>query len=81
MGTVRGKLWWKERYFSICSAHYEHKDDCKTCNTGTWTNVWKWKMGGVIFKVMPKVWIWWMNRPNSKARKQIEEWFPKLKGK
>lgn len=66
---LKGKLFCKKRWFSICSAHFNYKEDCSTCNAGSWTNIWKWKIGGFIFKVMPKFWIWWTNRPNNKARK------------
>lgn len=72
---TKGKLFWKERWFSFCSMHFKYEEDCCACNTGSWTNVWKWKIGGLLFKVMPKIWIWWMNRPNSKSRKRIEKWF------
>jgi hypothetical protein len=75
----RGKFFWKERWFSICSAHIDFNKDCKACNAGYWTNVWGWKISGVVSKLFPKFWIYWMNRPNSKARKQIMELFPKLK--
>lgn len=81
MKTVKGKLFWKYRWFSICSMHgYLGPDEnCPRCQTGTWTNVWAWKIGSFIFKLTPKLWILYMNRPNSKARKQIKEWFPKLR--
>lgn len=77
-GTI-GKLFWKQRWFSICSAHYEYKEDCGMCNAGHWTNVWQWKFGFIMYKLWPNLWTWYMNRPNSKARKQIMELFPKLR--
>lgn len=76
---TKGSLFWKQRWFSICSMHYKYKEDCHICNTGGWTNVWQWKIGSLIYKLTPNLWKWWMNRPNSKARRQIMEWFPKLK--
>jgi hypothetical protein len=77
----RKKFIWKEQWFSICSMHFKHDEGCAMCNTGAWTNIFRWKIGKIIFKIAPNVWIWWMNRPNSNARRQIEEWFPKLRKK
>ena len=78
---TNGRLWWKKRWFSICSMHGLEgtQVECGMCQAGYWTNIWKWKIGGVISYLFPKLWVWYMNRPNSKARKQVKEWFPKLK--
>ncbi len=78
---TKGKLWWKYRWISICSIHgFEGTQiECNMCQTGIWSNLWISKISSLIYKLFPKLWIWYMNRPNSKARKQIEEWFPKLK--
>lgn len=76
---IIGLFFWKQRWFSICSMHHQYKEDCGACNAGHWTNVWKWQVGSIICTIFPGLWKWWMNRPNSKARRQIMEWFPNLK--
>jgi len=78
---TKGRLWWKRRWSSICSMHgWEgHQIECPACQAGSWTNIWKNKIGGVVYYISPKFWVWYMNRPNSKARKQIMKIFPKLK--
>lgn len=57
-----GKFWSKRRWFSICVKHGKYDKDCKLCNIGGWTNVWKWKIGSVLYKSTPRIWIWWMNK-------------------
>lgn len=53
---------WKYRWFSICSRHGLGRDKtCEACNTGHWTNVWKWKIGGLIYDIAPWLWKWWIN--------------------
>lgn len=42
--------------------------DCRACNTGHWTNVWKWKIGGFIFKITSWLWRWCMNLGPIKRR-------------
>lgn len=57
-----GKLWWKYRWFSFCSRHQIYDKDCNICQSGAWTNVWKWRIGGLIYDIFPKFWIWYVNR-------------------
>ena len=60
---VRGKLWWKEEWYSICSMHGgNHQEDCNMCNTGNWVNVWMHNIGSIIYKLFPNLWRWWVNR-------------------
>ena len=75
---TKGKFFWKQRWFSICSAHRDHKYDCDMCTTGSWHNVWKLKHGSIIYYFSPRLWVWYMNRPKSKARRLVKSWFPKL---
>lgn len=78
---TKGHLWWKKWWASICSMHGLEgpQVECNMCQSGTWVNVWGNKTSGIIHYMFPVLWIWWMNRPNSKARKQVKKWFPKLK--
>ena len=69
MKEVKGWGPWKYRWFSICSMHgLGINKYCKACNTGHWTNVWKWKIGSFIFKIAPRLWRWWMNLVSIKKR-------------
>lgn len=58
----KGKYWKKEIWFSFCSAHREYNKDCKACNHGSWRNVWGSKFEGVVYKLFPKLWKWWVNK-------------------
>ena len=54
----KGRFFWKERWFSLCSAHQEYKKECNTCNIGTWENVWKTNIEKVVFIISPKLYKW-----------------------
>jgi len=58
----RGKGLNKEMWFSICSMHLEHKDDCNMCNAGHWQKVWKYKLSRAFYKLSPKLWRCWINK-------------------
>lgn len=60
----KGKGFNKKIWFSYCSEHYEYSEKCRLCNIGHWENIWKHKIGEIIFKISPKFWIWWMNKIN-----------------
>lgn len=78
---TRGRFLFKEEFYSICSAHMHSEGiDCKLCETGSWHNVYMLKASQLVYKISPSLWRWWANRPNSKSRKQLKEWFPNLKG-
>ena len=57
----KGKFFWKKRWFSICSMHWDHDENCNMCNTGTWSNVWLSKISAWFFEHFPKLWIWYVN--------------------
>lgn len=54
--SVRGKLFWKERWFSICSAHIDRNPDCAQCDHGHWVNVFSNRVQKKIFNISPKIW-------------------------
>lgn len=54
----KGKYFWKERWFSICSTHQKYNKECNTCNVGTWENVWRTNIEKVIFTISPKLYKW-----------------------
>ena len=54
----KGKYFWKEKWFSICSTHQKYNKECNTCNVGTWENVWRTNIEKVIFTISPKLYKW-----------------------
>lgn len=76
----RTRGWWlfKEQWSSICSRHYEYNPNCHLCNAGDWTNVPALWFSSLVFKLCPSLWRWWVNRPNSAARKRLKKLFPNL---
>jgi len=84
---------WKfhiRHWYSICSRHYHGKDDCPACNTGSsrwFFSVWISRFfygpspskGGPLGKTGREIWLWYVNRPNSKAKRELKKWFPRLK--
>ena len=69
----RGHLWWREEWYSVCSGNHpkaviDGDVPCILCQTGKWTNVWVHEISNLIFKLFPKVWIWWVNILINKRR-------------
>jgi len=60
---LKTKGWgpWKKRFYSFCSAHRIPKEGCKNCNSGTWSNVWSNGIECFIFKITPKIWLFFKN--------------------
>lgn len=59
---TKGMLFWKKEWYSICSKHKNHKEDCLRCNTGYWINTWMNRVSNFIFKNFPDLWRWWVNK-------------------
>lgn len=59
---TRGWGPWRENWFSFCSMHYKHDDNCHICQSGFWKNHWNWKIGCFVYFVSPTFWIWYNNR-------------------
>lgn len=57
----KGSLFWKKRWYSICSMHREYDKDCNMCNAGTWNNVWGLAIMGKIYDINPVLWMWLVN--------------------
>lgn len=47
---------WKQTWFSICSMHYYHDDNCNMCTHGIWYFNIKSKISNYIFKKLPRFW-------------------------
>lgn len=58
----KGMLFWKKRWFSICSAHHSYQKDCKLCNAGSYYNAWSVKWSQLIYKLFPETWRWWKSK-------------------
>lgn len=75
----RGRWWWHERYYSVCSAHFSPKDGCSACSAGRWINTWQHNIEHAVYVCCYPLWAWWVNRPESPHRKFLEETFPGLR--
>jgi len=64
--TVRGKFFWKYEWYSICSVHYNHDPNCNMCTTGHWVNVWGHFFSGIVYKICPPIWRFFINLPPKK---------------
>lgn len=78
---MRTRGWgpWRSDFYSLCSRHRDGREDCPTCNAGQWVNRIVHRIDALIYRHLPKFWLWWHNRPNSKARRTLEEFFPNLR--
>lgn len=76
---TRGWGPWRADFYSVCSRHHHSRDDCPQCNAGQWSNRIVHRIDGRIYRYARRLWLWWHNRPNSKARRTLEGIFPNLK--
>jgi hypothetical protein len=57
----KGCFFWKQRWYSICSAHLEYDKDCPRCQTGYWKSVVVGAIEHFVYKYSYKHWFYWMN--------------------
>jgi hypothetical protein len=76
---LRGRWLWREEFYSICSRHYEWNADCQLCQHGVWRNIGMHHVGHFFYRFAYPLWFWWVNRPNSRSRLELERLFPGLK--
>jgi len=69
----KGKFFWKKKWYSICSMHYEYNKDCNMCRTGVWKNVWSSNISEWIFDNFPNFWRWYVNLNKYKRINSIKE--------
>ena len=85
IGVYRGKtigVWpLRSRWYSVCSKHFEYREGCELCAAGHYLNSVRIRFGHFFHNHFYRLWHWWVNRPNSKSRRFLEEVFPGLKGK
>lgn len=55
----RGRLWWREEWYSICSAHRQTDDSCSACSHGVWVNVVDAAITKFFYRHSPRLWTWW----------------------
>lgn len=76
---TKGKFFWRKSWYSICSVHFNYKNDCGMCNAGSWHYDILSKIDGIIHDHWYSLWFYWHNRPNSSSKKRLRKWFPNLK--
>lgn len=59
--TVRGKGLKKKTWYSICSIHYIHDNNCNMCNTGSWQNNFMLTISSWFHDHIYWLWLWWIN--------------------
>ena len=57
----RGKFIWKEKWYSICSAHIKHDEDCPRCQVGQWKNVLSIWYDDFLYKYSYPLWYYKAN--------------------
>lgn len=60
---TKGKWFWEYKWYSICSKHGKdaQPEMCEICNIGNWHNTWLSKISSLVYKISPKIWIWFAN--------------------
>ena len=66
---TKGKFFWEKTWYSFCSMHSEHDENCNACKSGTWENNWMHSIGSLIYKKNTNLWRWWVNRKYKKHKK------------
>ncbi len=56
----KGKFFRKERWVSLCSTHQTYNKECRTCNTGSWNNIWMINISSFVYKISPTIWKWFI---------------------
>lgn len=59
---TRGEGLHAEVFFSICSKHQMHDENCPLCNKGSWQNIFKYEIGSLFYNIFPNIWRWKTNR-------------------
>jgi hypothetical protein len=73
----KGRFFWRERWFSLCSAHQQYNKECKTCNVGMWENVWRTNIEKLVFIISPKIYKWLLKFKKTELINIIEQNEPK----
>lgn len=70
------------RFYSLCGKHHpsRRRPDCPACNTGITRFVWTVWISHYFYRHHRRLWLWWVNRPNSKAKRELRSFFPNLRG-
>lgn len=57
----KGMFFWKQRFWSFCSRHQIHDDNCDLCKGGVWRNVWLTAISSFFHDNFYYFWYWWVN--------------------
>ena len=76
------RYWWifKQRWYSVCSAHRISEESCLRCRTGQWRSEFALSVSRWVHKRFPNFWMKWVNRRYfNKTKRFLENTFPNLK--
>lgn len=60
---MRWGVWpFGSRFYSICSKHQAHRDDCDLCQHGTWHSDIGIMFSNALYRTSPTLWMMWANR-------------------
>jgi len=59
METIKGKFFWKKRWYSFCGAHQKYDEKCNLCQCGNWHNVWLMTINEFFHDHCYYLWYWW----------------------
>lgn len=78
---MKTKGWgpWKCSWYSLCSKHFNFKDNCTLCLSGEWKNNWIVIIDHLWYKYWYFVWFYWHNRYNSRTNKFLRKHFPNIR--
>ena len=62
----RGSFPNRQTWYSLCSKHQTYDPDCDTCKQGEWVNDIGHLLSYLLWKALPRVWLWWQNRKHTK---------------
>ena len=78
----RGKGLLRQEWFSVCSQHRAPVEDCARCEQGEWKYIAWLEIEHGLFKLSPRLWKAWANRPYlNPSRRFLESVFPRLRKK
>lgn len=68
----------RARWYSFCSKmSHGHASECPACMAGSYRNDFAHRGAGLVWKHARPLALWWHNRPNARARRDIERHFPR----
>jgi hypothetical protein len=56
---TKGYFFWKKHWVSLCSAHQNYDENCKSCQSGEWHNTWESEISNYFYNNCHGLWLWW----------------------